>query len=478
MKSVSVVESREKVQLMEWYEDGTLEPGTAAALDLLADEDEAEETSDETAMRGTLAIPSVCLPGSIDIEETCAGTGRAADTSHLRSLARDGDWPLLEPAPRLGLTPRLYQEDALDAWTENGGRGVIALPTGAGKTVVAFMAIARAGVRPLIVVPTLELLKQWTEGLRQHLSLPSDVVGRIGGGTRQLRAATVITYDSAWRRPRDLRAFGLLVFDEVHHLPSASYRRIAEVSEAPFRLGLTATPERADLLHHDLERLVGPVVFRRSPGELARSRHIARFRQQRIFIDLTDEEEYHYSHLMSRFQWYMARNRLRGQGFQQLVLRAASDPAAREALRCHQQARQVALNAQGKAEQVLTLLRRHRDDRVLVFCEYTAVVDSLSQRFLLPAVTYRTPAAERRQTLERFRSGAYTKLVSGRVLNEGVDVPDANVAIVVSGSATPREQIQRLGRVLRPKEQEAVLYEIVARGTCEERAARSRKVKG
>jgi superfamily II DNA or RNA helicase len=135
------------------------------------------------------------------------------------------------------------------------------------------------------------------------------------------------------------------------------------------------------------------------------------------------------------------------------------------------------LNAEGKGARVLDLLRRHADDRVLVFCEYTAVVDSLSKRLLLPSVTYRTPAAERRLTLQRFRSGAYTKLITGRVLNEGVDVPDANVAIVVSGSATPREQIQRLGRVLRPKDDEAVLYELVARGTCEERAARARKVR-
>lgn len=123
------------------------------------------------------------------------------------------------------------------------------------------------------------------------------------------------------------------------------------------------------------------------------------------------------------------------------------------------------------------MLRRHHEDRVLVFCEYTSVVDSLSRRLLLPSVTYRTPAVERRLTLQRFRSGEYTKLITGRVLNEGVDVPDANVAIVVSGSATPREQIQRLGRVLRPKEEEAVLYEIIARGTTEERAARARKVR-
>lgn len=383
----------------------------------------------------------------------------------------------LAPEAALKPAPRSYQEEALAAWLEEGGRGVVVLPTGAGKSILAMMAVARLGVRPLIVVPTLELLKQWAEGLSAHLGLPAESVGLIGGGSRRIGPATVITYDSAWRRPRDLRCFGLLVFDEVHHLPAASYRRIADASEAPFRLGLTATPERGDYRHSDLDDLVGPVVFRRSPAELSRSRHIARFRQERIFIDLTEEEEFEYHQLMAQFKWYMAQKRLWGQGFQQLVFRAASDPGARDALRCHQRARQVALNASRKATEVLNLLQRHTGDRVLIFCEFTSVVDGLSRQLLLPSVTYRTPPAERRLTLQRFRSGVYTKLVTGRVLNEGVDVPDANVAIVVSGSSTPREQIQRLGRVLRPKEEEAVLYELVARGTVEERAARARKVR-
>jgi superfamily II DNA or RNA helicase len=428
---------------MEWVREEALGPEEESALDVLTEGLEEDEEP-----------------------EGPAGDGR---------LEADG-WPRLEPAPCLRFSPRPYQEEALDAWVGAGGRGLVVLPTGAGKTMLALAVIARAGVRPLIVVPTLELLKQWAEGLRSHLGLPESAVGQVGGGARQVRAATVITYDSAWRRLKELDAFGLLVFDEVHHLPSTSYQRIAALP-APFRLGLTATPERADLRHEELETLVGPVVFRRSPGDLARERHIARFRQERRFIALSAEEEYQYHHLLARFQWYMARQRLRGQGYQQLVLRAASDPAAREALRCHQQARRVALNAEGKAAEVLSLLRRHAADRVIIFCEYTAVVDALSSRFLLPAITYRTPAAERRLTLERFRSGVYSKLVTGRVLNEGVDVPDANVAIVVSGSATPREQIQRLGRVLRPKATEAVLYEIIARGTMEERAARARRVR-
>src|SRR5204863_7878014 len=130
-------------------------------------------------------------------------------------------------------------------------------------------------------------LKQWSEGLERHLGLPAADVGQVGGGARQLRAATVITYDSAWRRPRDLRPFGLLIFDEAHHLPAHSYRRIAEAAPAPYRLGLTATPERGDFRHTELDRLIGPEVFRRSPAELARTRHIARFRQERIRVDLS-----------------------------------------------------------------------------------------------------------------------------------------------------------------------------------------------
>src|SRR5260370_22253914 len=185
-------------------------------------------------------------------------------------------WPALEPAPRLSLAPRDYQEEALTAWTQTGGGGVVVLPTGAGKTALALMGIARVGLRPLIIVPTLELLKQWTDGLRHSLCLPAEAVGQVGGGVRQVRAATVITYDSAWRRPGELRPFGLLIFDEVHHLPSASYRRIATASEAPCRLGLTATPGPAHLLPPDPERLAPPGLYPRPPRAPAPARPIPR----------------------------------------------------------------------------------------------------------------------------------------------------------------------------------------------------------
>jgi superfamily II DNA or RNA helicase len=184
---------------------------------------------------------------------------------------------------------------------------------------------------------------------------------------------------------------------------------------------------------------------------------------------------------MSEWKWFLARNRAMlargGDFFGELIKRSGSDPAARQALRAQQQARLIALNAEAKIGEVARLLNQHRDDRVIIFSEYTALVDKISRALLLPSITYRTLPEERKRTLQGFRSGAYSKLVAGRVLNEGVDVPDANVAIVVSGNSTAREHIQRLGRVIRPKASEAVLYELVTRYTSEVQTARKRRQK-
>src|SRR5262249_57246474 len=126
-----------------------------------------------------------------------------------------------------------------------------------------------------------------------------------------------------------------------------------------------------------------------------------------------------------------------------------------QALRAHHQARMIALNAEAKLGEVARLLAHHRDDKVLVFSEYTALVDKISYALALPSITYRTAPDERKGILQAFRGGAYSKLVAGRVLNEGVDVPDANVAIVVSGNSTAREHIQRLGPVISPERTQA-----------------------
>jgi superfamily II DNA or RNA helicase len=299
----------------------------------------------------------------------------------------------------------------------------------------------------------------------------------VGGGERLVRAVTVMTYDSAAMPRRRLNEFGLLIVDEVHHLPAPTYRAIAEKAAAPWRLGLSATPERSDGAHYDLATLIGPEVYRRRPADLAEEGHIARYREKRIYVDLTPEERARYDLLMAEWRWFLASKRSmlgRGGLFEQLIRQSASDPAARRALQAQRQARMIALNAESKIDRVGELLAQHRTDPAIVFAEHVATVEAIGRRLALPTITYRTPPDERRLVLERFRSGRYTKLAAGRVLNEGVDVPDARVAIVVSGSAATREYIQRLGRVLRPKPGEAVLYELISRRTTEGKAAHRR----
>jgi len=381
--------------------------------------------------------------------------------------------------PKLAVEPRAYQAEALAAWLAAEGRGTVILPTGAGKTVLAMMAIDKLKLRTLIIVPTIELLHQWRGAVIERLGVAADKVGVIGDGRRELRPITVITYASASMPEAPIGGFGLLVCDEAHHLPAPGHQAIAERSGARYRLGLTATPERGDGQEQLLYSLIGRPVYRRTPEELSAEGHLARFREQRIYVDLSPDEAMRYGALMGEWKWFLARKRgalaRGGDFFGELIRRSGSDPAARSALRAHHQARMIALNAEAKIVETARLLAQHRAEKVLIFSEYNLLVDRLSRALALPSLTYRTPPEERRLTLERFRSGAYSKLAAGRVLNEGVDVPDASVAIVVSGNSTPREHIQRLGRVIRPKAREAVLYELVTRYTSEVGAARKRR---
>jgi len=387
--------------------------------------------------------------------------------------------PALPFSLELGMEPRPYQEDALTAWLAEGSGGVVILPTGAGKTFVAAMAIAETKLWTLAVVPTLDLLQQWRVALSSALSISTDEIGIFGGGEKDLKPITVITYDSAALYPRELRRFGLLVFDECHHLPAPTYRLIAESAFTPLRLGLSATPERGDMAHTDLEALIGPEVYRRSPAELTEKRYLAQYQEELIDIALSGEDEARYAEQRRIYRSFLQRRRISinsPEDFQQkLIFLSARDPEARAAMLAWREARNIAMNAPAKYSEIERLLHQHAADQVLLFSEYNPVVDEISRRFCLPSITYKTPTEERRTILDRFRSGQYTKLVSGRVLNEGVDVPDCRVAIIVSGNSTKREYIQRLGRILRPKTGQALLYELVTTGTTEEEMARRRK---
>lgn len=387
--------------------------------------------------------------------------------------------PVLPFTTTLQVEPRPYQAEALARWRDAENAGVVILPTGAGKTMVAAMAIHALGLWTLAVVPTLDLLQQWRAALTSALSLSPDEVGLFGGGEKEIKPITVITYDSAALYTHELKRFGLLVWDECHHLPAPTYRFIAEGAFTPFRLGLSATPERSDMTHLDLDHLIGPEVYRRSPAELTEGRYLAQYREQRINIELSAEDEARYAEQHKTYRTFLQRRRIiirTPEDFQRkLVYLSARDPEARQALLAWRESRNIAMNAPAKFVEIERLLKLHAADQVIIFSEYNQVVNEMSRRFCLPQITYKTPTEERREILERFRSGQYTKLVTGRVLNEGVDVPDCRVAIIVSGNSTKREYIQRLGRVLRPKAGEALLYELITGGTSEESVAKRRK---
>jgi superfamily II DNA or RNA helicase len=444
-----------------------------AALDETQDEPEDEPDAD--------AVGQVAQDAHAGEAEPPAGAAAAPTEQDLVPPAAQRAPFALPFEPALDLQPRPYQREAVAAWLRAGGRGIVVLPTGAGKTIVAYDAIARLDVRTLIVVPTIELLRQWRAGAVERLGTTAEMVGAVGGGERTSGPITIITYDSAAMPRRKLHGYGLLVFDEVHHLPAQSYRTIVAKCDAPWRLGLSATLERADERHLDLATLIGPVVYERAAEELSAQKHIAAYTERRVFVDLSPDEELRYESLMGEWRFFLSTRRSQlGSGpgmFAALIQRSGFDPEARRALRAHHEARLVAMNAGAKIGAIEELLRKHQGDKVIVFSEYVEMVDRISRALMLPAITYRTPPAERRAILEGFRAGQFSKLVTGRVLNEGVDVPDANVAIVASGSASMREYVQRLGRVLRPKPTEAMLYELISRRTTERNASRRRRPK-
>ncbi len=386
----------------------------------------------------------------------------------------------LIPCPdfQSGVSLRDYQKQALDAWVANGKRGVIVLPTGSGKTVVGLKAISLLNIPTIVVVPTLDLVDQWRSRLEEEFNTK---VGVLGGGEWDIQPLTVSTYDSAYIHADKLgNKFGLIIFDEVHHLPAAGYRNIAEMFASPYRMGLTATFEREDGLHADLNRLVGGKVFEKRAKDLT-GKHLSPFRLEKIAVELTYEEQEEYDTNQKIFSDYLARINLTIRSpadFQKLVMRSGRDPGARRALLARNKARDIAYNSVSKTGELSKILKEHRDGKIFIFTEHNKLVHRISRKFLIPSITYRTSSKERSEILDRFKSATYRAVVTSKVLDEGIDVPDADVGVILSGTGSERAFIQRLGRILRKKEgKEAVLYEIISAETSEVGTSRRRKRK-
>lgn len=371
-------------------------------------------------------------------------------------------------APVLRREPRFYQSEAVAAWKKARGRGVVVLPTGAGKTHVAVMGIELWKRSTLVIAPTLDLVRQWYDLLRTTFATE---IGLVGGGEHDVRPITVTTYDSAYIHMEHLgNRFGLIVFDECHHLPGATYALSAQLSIAPFRMGLTATPERSDGRETLLAELIGPTVYRRDIVDLSGD-FLAEYDVVHIPVHLTEEERREHDAERAIYRNFIVRSGIRmsqPDGWSKFIMLSTRSPEGRRAMQAYRRQREIAFQAPAKIDWVERLLHDHRADRAILFTQDNATCYQLSHRFLIPAITHQTKVKERSAILAGLAAGTYAAVVTSKVLNEGVDVPDANVAIVVSGSGSVREHVQRLGRVLRKREGKlATLYELVTVDTSE-----------
>ena len=373
--------------------------------------------------------------------------------------------------------PFSHQQEALEAWKRSGRQGVVVLPTGAGKTYLAQLALQETPRSTLIVVPTLDLMHQWFANL--EAAFPKADLGLLGGGSRDESQILVATYDSAAIHAERIgNRYAMLIFDECHHLPGDFVRSIAEYSLAPYRLGLTATPERSDGKHDDLSQLIGPIVYRKSPEDLA-GVALSDHEIRQIKVSLSAPERLEYDNSIKQRNEFLQRSGIflgSINGWQQFVSASARSSDGRAAMLAHRRARKLAFGTEAKLRLLYDLLAKHAGDRVLIFTDDNETVYRISQALLIPAITHQSKVKERHEILKNFRGGSYPRVVTSRVLNEGVDVPEANVAIVLSGTGSTREYVQRLGRILRKGEGKlAILYEVIAEDTAEENVSKRRR---
>ena len=378
--------------------------------------------------------------------------------------------PLADLSIKSPLTPHLHQKEALEAWERAAFRGTVSLPTGAGKTILAVMAIARLRRPAIVLVPTIDLLTQWCSVLERFFQMP---IGMLGGGEHNILPITVSTYDSAVLQMEFIgNRFALLVADECHHLPGPGYQLAAAMSIAPFRLGLSATMEMDTERNAVLKDLMGGNIFSVAIDELE-GKILSPYLVKRLFVELTTDETVRYRECRNIYTGFLRRygiSMASNQGWRNFLIGCTRFPGGKEAFAAFLEQRKIARAGASKLQLLNKIFQQHSGERILIFTADNDSAYAIGRHFTLPVITHHTRSAERKSFLDSFRTGEYPILVTSKVLNEGVDVPSAAVGVVFSGSGSVREHVQRLGRVLRPSpgKVQAVLYELVSAGTSEE----------
>jgi len=350
---------------------------------------------------------------------------------------------------------RDYQVDAIDAFHggASGGSGVVVLPCGAGKTLVGVASMVRLGMRTLILCTGQAALQQWKRHILEHTTLTEDQVGEFTGQTKELREVTLTTYQLlTWRKekgapPAHFRLFheanwGLVIYDEVHLLPAPIFRETAYL-QARRRLGLTATLVREDGREADVFSLVGPKRFDMPWKTLEHMGWIASATCVEVRVPLSDDDRLTYARASARSKAKLA----------------ATNPR--------------------KGPLVETLIAQHSGESILVLGTYLDQLEWVGRKQGFPVVTGKTPPKERERLFQAYRAGELKVLGLSRVGNFAIDLPDASVAIQISGTFGSRqEEAQRLGRVLRPKEgsNQAHFYTLVSAETKEQEFAERRQL--
>lgn len=351
---------------------------------------------------------------------------------------------------------RPYQREAVAAFhragSALGGNGVIVLPCGAGKTVVGMAAMEAVGAHTLILAPNTVALRQWREELLDKTELKPEQVGEYSGDVKEIRPVTLTTYQIlTYRRSKDggfvhfdlfsKGDWGLIIYDEVHLLPAPVFRATAEI-QARRRLGLTATLVREDGKEDEVFCLIGPKRYDAPWKDLERRGYIATVQCTEVRLPLDEELRVEYLAAPRRRQARLA----------------AENPA--------------------KLDAIERLLTRHAGERVLIIGQYLAQLEAIRARLRVPLIHGRMPNPEREKLYAAFRSGAVPVLLVSKVGNFAIDLPDANVAIQVSGTFGSRqEEAQRLGRILRPKSdgRGASFYTLVSEATLDQDYAENRQ---
>ncbi len=382
------------------------------------------------------------------------------------------------PLPRkISFTGELrdYQVEAVKEWLHNDGRGIIALPTGSGKTIIGVAALTEINERTLIIAYTKEQLMQWRRSILRFTDAEASMIGLYYSREKRIAPITLATYQTAYKHMGKLAPhFNFLIIDEVHHLPAEKFKYIATMSPARYRMGLSATPYREDGKHTYLFPLMGGVIYYKTPQELAERGYLAKYKIITVKVQLKPEEKKRYLQLKEKFK-----NLAGYVKFDQIVEAAKrGDWRAINALRIHSEMRQIFQKSRAKIEKVKEIaeeeLRKGR--KIIIFAHYVDLAEKIAKEIGGYLLTGNTSDEERKRILEEFRTKKSGALVVTTVGDEGLDIPDASVGILVAGTGSRRQFIQRLGRLLRPGPgKEAVLYEIVARGTSEEVQARKRK---